>query len=295
VVARRTGLSPDVLRAWERRYKAVTPERSDKNRRLYSDEDIERLRLLRRVTSAGRRIGDVSRLSRGELEALAAADEAEQVAEPTPPQLLRRETQGYFEAAMRAVDGLDAAALESALSSAAVGLSVPALIDEFLTPLMREVGDRWRAGSLRVAQEHLASACVRSFLSKLTAAESHGGDVLVTTPLGQHHELGALTVAVAVALDGWNVTYLGPNLPAEEIVAAARQRAARAVLLSIVFPTDDPRLAGELSRIKRMLGDEVRVVVGGSGAESYRDVLAELALPLIDDIAGLRTSLDELR
>jgi len=296
VVSRRTGLTPDLLRAWERRYGAVSPQRSPTNRRLYSDQDIERLRLLRRATSGGRRIGDVSRLPLPELESLVARDQAEQAAAPAPPARGAPPQAGArLAAALEAIEALDASALEALLAGAAVELSVPALIDELLAPLMREVGRRWHDGSLRVAHEHLTSAAVRSFLATLSSAPGNSGNLVVTTPAGQRHEMGALTVALTVALDGWRALYLGPDLPAEEIAAAARQTGARAVLLSIVYPVDDPHLGGELGRLARLLPQGVTVFVGGPGAPAYEGVIERAGFPLVDGIASLRERLEELR
>src|SRR3954453_10877138 len=85
VVARRTGLKPDLIRAWERRYGAVAPGRTETRRRFYSDEDVERLLLLRRAVSSGRGISQVAGLSNPELEALIEAEPAPSAYTPPPP------------------------------------------------------------------------------------------------------------------------------------------------------------------------------------------------------------------
>jgi methanogenic corrinoid protein MtbC1 len=112
--------------------------------------------------------------------------------------------------------------------------------------------------------------------------------MVVTTPSSQHHELGALIVAAIARIEGWNTVYLGPNLPAEEIAAAAKQRRARAVALSVTFPGDDPQLPTELRRLARSLEGDVTLLVGGSSAECYRRVLAEIRATVLDDLSDLR-------
>ena len=112
--------------------------------------------------------------------------------------------------------------------------------------------------------------------------------VLVTTPAHQHHELGALLVAATARIEGWRTTYLGPNLPAEEIVAAARLRNPRAVALSITFPGGDQTLSGELEKLGRLLGDEVELIVGGRAVPSYRSTLEQIGAKSLHDLAALR-------
>lgn len=300
IVARRTGLTLHVIRVWEKRYGAVLPTRTPTNRRLYSDADIERLLLLRRATLAGHNIGQVAQLPKERLLALVSADEA--VASPplqsVSPSSDESSAQSHLNACMAAVERLDAEALEAALMRAAVTLSQPALIDWIVIPVMQKIGDLWREGSLRVAHEHLASAVVRTFLGNMRGGFeilASAPNLIVATPAGQVHELGALIVAVTAASEGWRVTYLGPNLPAEEIAGAAQQNEAKAVTLSIVYPADDPRLRDELRKLRRCLAEETVLLVGGRAAGSYSDVLGAIGAVKLNDMASLRAKLESLR
>jgi MerR HTH family regulatory protein/B12 binding domain len=120
-----------------------------------------------------------------------------------------------------------------------VVLSQPFFIEQVIVPLMHRIGDLWHEGVLRVAHEHLASAVVRTSLgspSRGYGAGPSAPNLVVATPTGQMHELGAMIVATTAASDGWCVTYLGPSLPAEEIAGAVHQRRACAVALSIIYP-----------------------------------------------------------
>jgi methanogenic corrinoid protein MtbC1 len=300
VVARRTGLTPDVLRVWEKRYGAVSPTRVDTGRRLYSDADVQRLLLLRRATLGGRRIGQVAGLPTDELEMLVTTDEAAMAAAPRPAgaKPAAGRTNHHLEASLDAVLRLDAPALENVVSGAAVALSTPALLDEVLIPLLHIIGEQWRVGTARVANEHLATAVTRSLLGRLrvtTEAVNGAPEVIVTTPAGQLHELGAMMAAMTAASEGWRVTYLGPNLPAEEIAAAAAQRNARAVALSVVYPADDPRVAEELRRLRELVGPEITILVGGSGAEHYAHILDDAGIRRRSDFATFRQDLESIR
>ncbi len=169
IAARRSGLTPDVIRAWERRYHAVEPFRSKTNRRLYTEEDIEKLFLLSQVTRAGRRIGDVAGLALERLRKLVEEDDEAAVRVGKLPVTEARERSGeqYVDTAMAFLKQLDWAGMESLLTEASVTLSTPVLMEQLLTPLLHRVGDGWQRGSLRIAHEHMASAMVRTLLGNL--------------------------------------------------------------------------------------------------------------------------------
>jgi DNA-binding transcriptional MerR regulator/methylmalonyl-CoA mutase cobalamin-binding subunit len=297
VVSARTGLPQDVLRAWERRYDAVIPQRTETGRRLYTDGDLDKLRLLKRAVESGRRISDVANLSINELQDLVQEDAAESVpaAGSRKPATGRRAAARYVEAGLTAVEELDGEELDRVLREASVDLSPPSLRNDVIRPLLETIGERWRDGSLRVANEHLATAVIRSFLGTIRQnGPVSPGDrtAVVTTLAGQQHELGALLAAAAVLEVGWNVVYLGPDLPAAEIAAAARQREARAVALSMVYPAKDPRVGEELRELRRLLGDSVVLFVGGPAAKSYDAVLGQIGAHYVEDTQVLQTALD---
>ena len=141
-------------------------------------------------------------------------------------------------ACMAAVQGLDAIALESVLLRARVALSHTVFLEALIVPMMQTIGDLWRDGSLRIMHEHLASAIVRTLLGGLAtpASLSPMRPIIITTPAGQLHEIGALIAASIAGVEGWRVTYLGPNLPAEDVAAAVQQDPARVIGLSIIYP-----------------------------------------------------------
>jgi DNA-binding transcriptional MerR regulator/methylmalonyl-CoA mutase cobalamin-binding subunit len=299
VVVRRTGLSPHVIRMWEKRYGAVVPSRTSTRRRLYSDAEIQRLLLLRQATLAGHSIGQIAQLPTAQLRQLAA--EAAAPPAPTPPPPVQTDdtpAAAHLDACMAAIEQLDAIALESALLRARVALSHTAFIETLIVPLMYNIGEFWRQGRLRSMHEHLASAVVRTLLGSLMTAAGlppTAPPFIVTTPAGQLHEIGALIIAAVAGAEGWQVTYLGPNLPAEDIAAAAQQQHARVVGLSIVYPPDDPHLPQELIRLRQYLAPEVALFVGGRAAPGYQETLQRLGVVLPSSLAEFRLLLEQLR
>ncbi|MBV9468531.1 MAG: MerR family transcriptional regulator [Abitibacteriaceae bacterium] len=314
VVARRTGLSPHVIRVWERRYRAVEPARSATARRLYTDAEIERLLLLRQATQAGHSIGQIANLPTPQLAELVADDKAagallesqKQADWPRVSAELAASDRAapvsctaaeYIEKCAEAVEKLDTGTLESLLAHASVTLGSVAMMEQVAVPLLKRIGDCWRQGVLRISHEHLATAIIRTFLGTL-----HGGDpgaaapvLLVTTPAGQLHEIGALMAATTAAAEGWKVTYLGPNLPVEEIAAATLHTGARAVALSIVYPSDDIRLHDELKKLRAYVPNEVLILAGGRAAEAYDQVLAAIGAVRLDDMLSFRSFLETVR
>jgi methanogenic corrinoid protein MtbC1 len=290
VVTARTGITQDLLRAWEKRYNAVVPGRGPTGRRLYSDEDVERLRLLKSLVGAGRRISDVAALSKDELLALAREDAVETAA---PPATRPRSPVGepdYLEEALNALEHFDKSKLQHILADAAVSLSSPNLRRQVVVPLMQSIGDRWREGSLRVAHEHLASAILRSFMAGLankTTPLPSAPRLLITTPSGQRHELGALLVAHVAEEYGWDVVYLGPDLPAEEIAVAVRRLEPKAVALSIVYKNGDLHVQEELRKLAGFLEGGVPVFVGGPAVDHMRSFFEEIGVQTVGDLADL--------
>jgi len=296
-VANRTGLTAHVIRIWERRYGAVTPNRTATKRRLYSDEQIERLGLLREITKAGHSIGQVAKLPTDKLRELAKeARDIDGVA--TIPSRKVQATASLLDECVAAVKSLDARALEETLKRGATELGAQGLLQRVIAPFVQTVGDLWRDGSLTAAHEHFATAVIRVLLGQAAKAfcgSDHAPVLVVATPTGQLHELGALLVGAAASNLGWHVTYLGASLPAAEIAGAARQSRAKAVALSLVYPEDDPKLAGELTAIRQALPSEIPLLIGGRAMSAYQNVPEQIDATLIENLTQLGSVLDNLR
>jgi DNA-binding transcriptional MerR regulator len=298
VVMERTGLPPDTLRAWERRYGAVRPERTDGAQRRYSDADVERLRTLARLVEGGRSIGQVATLSTEALAALAREDaEARTPAGRRTDEMEEAERWGHLLASAReAVTAMDAVRLESVLRKAALLAGAAGYVAAVAVPLLRWLGSGWAEGTLSVAHEHLASAVLRRSLGALLVeGEAAEGSPLVVcaTPAGQAHEFGVLLAAVTASTVGWRVVYLGADLPAADIANAVRATGAQAVALSVIYPSDDPALPGELRRLRARVGPEVRILMGGAGKDSLGGILEELQIESLVDLVDLEAALAE--
>ncbi len=297
VVAQRTGLTAHVIRIWEKRYKAVEPTRTETKRRLYSEEQIERLILLKEITQKGHSIGNVANMPIDELRQL--SDQSQVKGHSVYLRYSATQTpETFINECIAAVQALDHYALEESMKRAMVILGAQGLLQRVVAPLIQVVGDLWNVGTLTAAHEHFASAVIRVFLGHAVKPFTGTGNspgIIVATPTGQIHELGALLVGAAAANMGWQVTYLGASLPAAEIVGAVIQKKARVVALSIVYPGDDPQIEEELKWLRDLLPPEVVLVVGGRAITEYQDVLENIGALQIQDLSHFTSTLNELR
>jgi DNA-binding transcriptional MerR regulator/methylmalonyl-CoA mutase cobalamin-binding subunit len=297
LAAQKSGVTPHVLRAWERRYQVVAPIRSKGGQRLYSELDVERLRLLRRLTGHGHSIGHLAKLPLGELEGIAAeVDIPQQTAGAVTPR--SDQAAEFRSAAFHAAQCLAAGELQAVLERAAASLGVPAFLDQVAGPSIREIGHGWKNGVVTVGQEHLATAVFRRVLGWIIdtfQVRDPAARLLVATPPRQVHELGALMAAAAAATAGWDVIYLGADLPVAEILSAAKQVKASAVALSVVLPTDDPGLIEDLAQLRQGLGPEVELFLGGAAVAQQPEPFGAVGAQIVDSLAEFRTALQRLR
>ena len=270
-VSRLTGVSGHALRVWERRYGSPLPERTPAGDRLYSDADIRRLRIVKKLIDLGHSVGDIVRLDEARLGTLLAQHHAPMA----EPQAVASAT---VERYLDALGKLDLERAGRVLTRSAVTLAPRVFVETVAQPLLVAIGDRWQSGELCVAHEHAASAMLRTQLGAILAelrADPDAPAAVVATPSGERHELGALFAAIVAAQCGFRSVYLGPDLPASEIAAAVQASSARVLLLSIVSLSARKARAA-MAEIEALLPKRVRVAVGGRGSaamDGMRDLV----------------------
>ena len=280
VVARLTGIGIDTLRAWERRHSAVMPVRDDRGR-MYTEADIARLRLLRSAVEAGHGIGRVAGLSDQELRSLAAAAPA--AAAPVSASM-RRPT--LDTAALRVhLEAFDAAAIDRDVARLATVLHPLELIRDVLMPMLVRVGDDWHKGRVGVAHEHLMSSTIRSIFGSFLRLHTNPdvpARLLFATPAGDRHEIGTLGAAMLAAASGLGVAYLGPDLPAGDIVSSVTPAGAQVLVLGLTTGLAAKAKERELRIIVRDLPKDVELWAGGPGALRHAPLIGTRGLVLRD-------------
>lgn len=217
-IVRLTGIPKQSLQAWERRYGPVSSGRTESNRRVFSDADLARLFLIKKCMDAGHRIGSIFHLENSELERLTGGGDGKQTSE--------------LDEVLELIKNLNRDAVTKILVDRYLLTGPTTFAIEFVLPLMRAVGDKWRAGELSIASEHMITASVRSLLgSALNTDRGRKSNLMVLfcTPEGDTHELGTLVAALVAQEAGVDVFYLGAQMPISEICATAGRIRAQAV------------------------------------------------------------------
>ncbi len=256
-VAALTGITTATLRAWERRYGIVSPQRTEGGYRVYSEQDVERLLRIKSMVDRGYKVG----------EAVALLDHDGTVEVPPlsiPEDFVTEIRTSLFEALL-ALDRPRADRIAEQLGF----LPFDRRVDEILMPILREVGGCWERGKISVAQEHFASVFVREkligMIEYLGSGPAAGREVVCAGAPDELHELGLLGIAIHLALAGWRVTYLGADVPLTDLEGVLQERTPVLVCTSIITP----RHAGECLELARRLREiappETVVVLGGAG------------------------------
>jgi methanogenic corrinoid protein MtbC1 len=290
--AKLAGLSTDTLRAWERRYRAVVPARGARGR-VYSPEQVSRLRWLRDAVNAGHPIGQVAPLSDREIRVLLNHSRS-------PSATNRREAgavdlhERTLDFVMAALERYDFAEAEAELSRLATLLMPRHLVLDVLMPLLRRVGTAWHSGKLHIAHEHMVSAILRSLLGALTRlyqVRSPARKILITTPAGEMHEFGILTAALLAVGQGIGVVYLGTDLPAKEILRAAKKTNADVVLLGITRTRGNAGSIREAKRVADGLPKGKTLWIGGKPHPTFRQGVKSGRVMLLENFEMLETAL----
>ena len=265
-----TGVPVATLRAWERRYGVVTPQRTDGGYRLYDDAALDRLRAMRDLVAAGwapRQAADEvaggGSGTRAGGTAAVVGDRADAVREP----VLGPVDAGDLVSAGRALDPVRVAAV---LDERFARGSFESVVDDWLMPALHAVGDAWARGEVSTAAEHLVAHAVLRRLSaafEAAAAGPRGPRVVIGLPPGGRHELGALAFAVAARRAGLAVTYVGADLPEDSWLDAVGQVRPHALVLAVPRLLDVPAAARVIEAVRGAHPD-LRVLVGGGAQDA---------------------------
>jgi DNA-binding transcriptional MerR regulator len=250
-LSRRSGVSPELLRAWEHRYGLLRPMRSDGGFRLYSPQDERRVAAMRSHLERGLSAAEAARLTLDE-ESLATPR-----AETPALQRSARELRA-------ALDAFDESAAQSALDRLLSGFSVEIVLRDVVLKYLRELGDRWERGEASVAQEHFASQVLRGRLLGLARDWDRGAGprALLACMPGEQHDLGLIAYGLGLRGRGWRITFLGPDTPLDTLTDAATTLAPEVVVGAAMTPA---RFASGRDTLRR-LARAVPLWAAGAGA-----------------------------
>jgi DNA-binding transcriptional MerR regulator len=252
-LAKRTGVSPELLRAWEQRYGLLQPTRTAGGFRLYSAADEARVQRMQSLVSGGLAAAQAARLI------LSGGEPAPRTVSGSATTL--EDAAGNLAASL---DRLDEQAANTALDRLFAAYTVETVLQDVVIPYLHRLGERWEAGEVSVAQEHFASNLIRGRLLGQAQGWGQGqgpGAILACVP-GEHHELGLLAFGVALRRRGWRITYLGTDSPIDAVADIAPSLAPTVVVLLSMTPERFLDHAREIEKLAR----QVQVMIAGTGA-----------------------------
>jgi DNA-binding transcriptional MerR regulator/methylmalonyl-CoA mutase cobalamin-binding subunit len=253
-VARRTGVAVPTLRAWERRYGLLSPDRTEGGHRLYSELDVERVRAMMRL------------LDEGWSAAAAAREVLRTPARVTPLRPIAGDGDAAGDLVRRledAIERFDAAAADAAVDDVFARLQVPRALDDVLLPVLRVVGEGWEDDPRVIAREHFATNTLRPRLQRLlraAPAASTAPSLLAAAPEHEEHDLGLLAAAAVAADAGWRVRYLGARTPTTALERACADLRPDVVLVGAVFREHAERFLADAPDLGR-----AALALGGAG------------------------------
>jgi MerR family transcriptional regulator, light-induced transcriptional regulator len=245
--ARRVGVNPELLRAWERRYGLLQPIRTDGGFRLYTVDDVERVEQMKLGLADGLSASEAAR------HALAAPAARKEPALEHARERLIAAAHAYDETAVQAI-----------LDEALAGFALETVLRELILPALREIGDEWERGELGIGEEHFATTVIRERLFALARYWSRGGGplaILACAP-GEQHDIGLVAFGLVLRSHGWRIFFLGANTPVDTVTQAA---AALKPRLVVVASMDTALLEASAADLRR-LGRSAPLVLSGSGA-----------------------------
>jgi MerR family transcriptional regulator, light-induced transcriptional regulator len=249
-LSRRSGVSPELLRAWERRYGLLRPDRSVGGLRLYSAGDLERVRLMQHHMTQG-----------------LAAREAAALAAQTGVAATAFDARAARAALHRTLEAFDEPGGQAVLDDLLAVATVDALLSEVVVPYLHDIGERWERGEVSVAQEHFASSLLRGRLLGLARGWGRGSGrrALLACPSGEQHDLGLIAFGLALRERGWRIDYLGTDTPIDSIAEAVATVEPALLVVSAVSSALLEPLAPQLAELAKTC----QVAVAGAGAAGF--------------------------
>ena len=281
-VERDTGLSKDTLRVWERRYRFPTPDRDSIGERAYTLDQVDKLRIIKRLMDAGHRPGRIVPLTMEQLQALT---------EKTVDQPLRQTVAVMDSADLRQhldlLRGHEIAELRARLMRLLSRFGVSRFVIEVVAPLNAAVGDAWIRGELQIYQEHAYTELMQGVLRQAVMGmpeppRNDAPRVLLTTFPGEQHGLGLLMAEAIFTLEGCHCVNLGVQTPLWDIALAASAYGTDLVALSFTGSMNPNQIVDSLAELRSKLPAQVRVWAGGSAP-----VLHRRPVPGVEPIASL--------
>lgn len=278
-LAKRAGVSPELLRAWERRYSLLTPARTESGYRLYDGAAVERIRRMRELIDEGMSAAQAASA------VLSSAPAGSPHERPIPLELAAQLAD--------ALARLDEAAAHDAIDRLLGAVTVEAFATGVALPLLRRIGDDWAAGRTTVGHEHFATALLRGRLLGVARGWDRGAGprVAVACLPGEQHDIGLIAFGIALSQQGLRVLYLGQDTPVATLHDLATRKACD---IFVVASVDRELFAAHARELRRAVG-RMPLAIGGAGADATAGKRSGAILLPPDPVVAARELVSELR
>ena len=289
------GINENTLRAWERRYQAVTPKRNDKGHRMYSTKEVERVKILWALVKEGHNIGRIAELPTSSLKKMLGSSLAPEMSALTAA---LPKTEKFLNEIIAALEKFNLEKLHLSLQRARFELSSKEIVINLVRPLLVRVGQLILEGKLTITQEHILSALLRDYLGILFqsltpydfSSRTQFKTVILTTREGDIHEFGIMLAGILCNLYRLKTYYLGPNMPLEDLIQASTQLKADYIILGLMsLPAKREIISAQeyISELDRKLPRRVSFCLGGSETMNLRKLSSDRELIVFHDLDGL--------
>jgi MerR family transcriptional regulator, light-induced transcriptional regulator len=288
-VAKMTGLSKEVLRIWEKRYRLLSPERGANRYRLYSEQDLELLKYLVREIENGQSIGELASLGKSEI--LTRMEESRRDdSEEGPKNHILEELENYL-------IPLDTISFEKRLNELIVLLPFEEVFNRILIPLQIRVGELWSDEKLDISIEHYVTAqAKKKFFSAMNMLniEQLGPKVVIACPPWELHEIGAQIVAYFCATRNCRAIFLGANLPLANLVHFTSLTRADAAILSFTSDIGENKARIFFTELSLQISSNCQVWAGGPGLKNKEKIIEKANIKIVNNLTVLEKLLNEL-
>lgn len=294
-----TGLNPNTLRTWERRYNIFEPVRSDTGRRLYSEDDIEKIKYVAQLVFEGHAISNLGGLNLEQLKQMILVtpqDKAPPEKIGTDTRLKENHISDILTQLIKHLEKFELKQITRLVEQCRYRLSPNDFITRIVVPLMTDIGQKVDQGYFSIAEEHACSAILKFELIKLLTElrikeHEEASSVILSTPEGEFHEFGALCAAILFADQGWKVFYLGANLPCDALIHASKALLPSIIVISNLSP--DQNKSKLSSDIRQILSQcpESELWIGGKINSNMSDFKSETRLSLINNFETLQSKI----
>lgn len=297
-VSRATGLTADCIRAWEKRYGVITPFRRS-GQRLYSLDQVQRLKLLKKAVDIGCRIGQISRMSDKALSDLINERHDSSSTNTSPGSENADNPLDSSVAIDKMVGQLSSYDLDEVtlrLRHFSAMMEPLDFIETILLPLLEKVGASWEQNKVSIAQEHFVSNFLRNLIGGYfnILQVTRGKKIVFATPPGQAHEFGLLASALYSIVEGFEPVYLGSDVPFDELLLVSNELAPKAIVLAVTIDMDLDEFKEQIKMLKLGLKPGVRIMIGGPRNLELEMSLKALHIPHLSSMKGFRQAMAQI-